>query len=98
MSTGYAAVVGAVNMDICGTPYTRVIAKDSNPGTVRHNPGGVGRNIAHNLRLLGVQQNQGIPPALFYIIMCNIHPVRPPIRQGCIQYIRNRPVCPTRRI
>ena len=54
MSTGYAAVVGAVNMDICGTPYTRVIAKDSNPGTVRHNPGGVGRNIAHNLRLLGV--------------------------------------------
>lgn len=54
MSGGYAAVVGAVNMDICGTPHTRVILQDSNPGTVRHTPGGVGRNIAHNLRLMGV--------------------------------------------
>lgn len=50
----YVAVIGAVNMDICGTPYTNLIAKDSNPGTVRHTPGGVGRNIAHNLRKLGV--------------------------------------------
>ena len=50
----YVAVVGAVNMDICGTPFVKLIAKDSNPGTVRHNPGGVGRNIAHNLRLLDV--------------------------------------------
>jgi len=51
---GYVAVVGAVNMDICGTPFTKLIAKDSNPGIVRHTPGGVGRNIAHNLRLLDV--------------------------------------------
>ena len=50
----YVAVVGAVNMDICGTPFTKLINRDSNPGTVRHNPGGVGRNIAHNLRLMGV--------------------------------------------
>lgn len=50
----YVAVVGAVNMDICGTPFTALIPKDSNPGFVRHTPGGVGRNIAHNLRLLDV--------------------------------------------
>lgn len=50
----YVAVVGAVNMDICGTPFTGMIPKDSNPGFVRHSPGGVGRNIAHNLRLLEV--------------------------------------------
>ena len=53
-TTPYVAVVGAVNMDICGSPFTKLIPKDSNPGLVRHNPGGVGRNIAHNLRLLDV--------------------------------------------
>lgn len=53
-NAGFVAVIGAVNMDICGTPYTNLIAKDSNPGTVRHTPGGVGRNIAHNLRKLEV--------------------------------------------
>lgn len=52
--TPYIVVVGAVNMDICGIPFTKLIPKDSNPGAVRHNPGGVGRNIAHNLRLLEV--------------------------------------------
>ena len=45
-------VVGGVNMDICGTPKKALIAKDSNPGTVSMSLGGVGRNIAHNLRLL----------------------------------------------
>lgn len=50
----YVAVVGAVNMDICGTPYSKLLPMDSNPGFVRHSPGGVGRNIAHNLRLLDV--------------------------------------------
>lgn len=49
----YAAVVGAVNMDICGRPQKKLIFRDSNPGTVRLTPGGVGRNIAHDLRLLG---------------------------------------------
>ena len=49
----YVAVVGAVNMDICGRPQKKLIFRDSNPGTVRLTPGGVGRNIAHDLRLLG---------------------------------------------
>lgn len=49
----YVVVVGAVNMDICGRPLKKLIFRDSNPGTVRLTPGGVGRNIAHNLRLLG---------------------------------------------
>lgn len=47
------AVVGGMNMDICGTPEGRLILKDSNPGRVSVRPGGVGRNIAHDLRLLG---------------------------------------------
>ena len=46
-------VFGAVNMDIGGTPDAPLVRGDSNPGTVRISPGGVGRNIAHNLRLLG---------------------------------------------
>ena len=51
----YIAVVGAVNMDVCGRPYQKLILRDSNPGAVRYTPGGVGRNIAHDLRLLGVE-------------------------------------------
>ena len=47
------AVVGGINADICGTPSGRLILRDSNPGHVSVTPGGVGRNIAHNLRLLG---------------------------------------------
>ncbi len=50
----YAVVVGGANMDIGGQSHTPLIGKDSNPGTVRLSPGGVGRNIAHNLALLGV--------------------------------------------
>ena len=49
----YVAVVGAVNLDICGRPFQKLILRDSNPGTVRYTPGGVGRNIAHDLRLVG---------------------------------------------
>lgn len=49
----YAVVLGGVNMDIFGRPYNPLIYKDSNPGQVRMTFGGVGRNIAHNLRLLG---------------------------------------------
>ena len=49
-----AAVVGAVNMDICGRPFSPLIMRDSNPGSISLSPGGVGRNIAHDLRLLGV--------------------------------------------
>jgi pseudouridine kinase len=48
------AVIGAVNIDICGRPFNPLIMRDSNPGTVTMSMGGVGRNIAHNLRLLGL--------------------------------------------
>lgn len=50
----YVAVVGGVNIDISGYPDKPLIMQDSNPGHVRHSLGGAGRNVAHNLRLLGV--------------------------------------------
>lgn len=53
-NTPYAVVVGGVNMDIGGKPYRQLLDADSNPGTVRMSLGGVGRNIAHNMALLGV--------------------------------------------
>lgn len=53
--TDYIAVVGGMNVDICGRPLRRPVLRDSNPGKVSVRPGGVGRNIAHNLRLLGLE-------------------------------------------
>lgn len=50
----YVVVVGGANVDICGRPQGLLVAYDSNLGTVRLAPGGVGRNIAHNLALLDV--------------------------------------------
>lgn len=50
----YAAVVGGVNMDIGGSSFAPLISGDSNPGKVSVNLGGVGRNIAHNMSLLGI--------------------------------------------
>jgi len=41
-------------MDICGRPYKRTVKRDSNPGIISSCAGGVGRNIAHDLRLLGM--------------------------------------------
>ena len=52
-SGSYAVVVGGVNVDIGGRSFAPLVAADSNPGTVRLSLGGVGRNIAHNLALLG---------------------------------------------
>ena len=49
----YVTVVGGVNMDIGGWPGEVPVMRDSNPGVVRMSLGGVGRNIAHNLCLLG---------------------------------------------
>lgn len=49
----YVTVVGAVNLDIGGWPGADLAPQDSNPGMVRMSLGGVGRNIAHNLALLG---------------------------------------------
>lgn len=47
-------VIGAVNMDICGRPNAKPNLYDSNPGHISTTPGGVGRNIAHNLCLMGL--------------------------------------------
>ncbi|MDO4811997.1 MAG: PfkB family carbohydrate kinase [Eubacteriales bacterium] len=49
----YVAVCGGVNIDIGGRSFAPLIARDSNPGRVEQSLGGVGRNIAHNLSLLG---------------------------------------------
>ena len=54
-SVDAAVVFGGINMDIWGRPGETLVLKDSNPGTVSLRPGGVGRNIAHDLRLLGLE-------------------------------------------
>lgn len=54
-SDAFVAVVGGVNIDIGGRSFAPLVMKDSNPGRVTVSPGGVGRNIAHNLSLLGVR-------------------------------------------
>jgi len=48
-------VIGAVNMDICGKSAKSLIARDSNPGSVSMSVGGVGHNIAVNLKNLGLE-------------------------------------------
>ena len=50
----YAVVVGGVNVDIGGHSYAKLVAADSNPGRVSISLGGVGRNIAHNMALMGL--------------------------------------------
>ena len=50
----YAVVVGGVNVDIGGRSNATLVAADSNPGKVQSSLGGVGRNIAHNMSLLGL--------------------------------------------
>ena len=52
-SGSYAVVVGGVNVDIGGRSFAPLVSADSNPGRVTVSLGGVGRNIAHNLSLLG---------------------------------------------
>ena len=52
-SGSYAVVVGGVNVDIGGRSFAPLVAADSNPGIVQVSLGGVGRNIAHNMSLLG---------------------------------------------
>ena len=51
----YVAIAGGVNVDIGAQPHQKLRAMDSNPGHVHTSLGGVGRNIAHNLRLLGAE-------------------------------------------
>lgn len=49
----YVAVLGGANMDLVGSPFKSFRTGDSLPGRVVENFGGVGRNIAQNLALLG---------------------------------------------
>jgi len=53
--SSYVVVIGGVNIDIGGRSDAPLIYRDSNPGRVSVSLGGVGRNIAHNLSLLGVK-------------------------------------------
>ena len=50
----YAVVVGGVNVDIGARSFKPLVAEDSNPGEVMTSLGGVGRNIAHNMSLMGL--------------------------------------------
>ena len=47
------SVIGGANVDMSATLFDSFIAADSNPGKVEISYGGVARNIAHNLALLG---------------------------------------------
>ena len=51
----FIAAVGGVNVDIGARAEALLIPGDSNPGRIRMNPGGVCRNIAHNLALMGLK-------------------------------------------
>ena len=53
-SGSYVVVVGGVNVDIGGKSSAPLVRADSNPGRVSVSLGGVGRNIAHNLSLMGI--------------------------------------------
>lgn len=48
-------VIGGANVDLSATLTDAFIAADSNPGHIDIGYGGVARNIAHNLSLLGAQ-------------------------------------------
>ncbi len=45
----YVIVIGGVNIDIVGYPYSKLISQDSNIGGVKLSLGGVGRNIAKKI-------------------------------------------------
>lgn len=49
---GYIVVAGGINVDIKGKSFGRMDIGSSSPGAIEISPGGVGRNIAHNLALL----------------------------------------------
>lgn len=47
-------VIGGANVDIQGSPNKELVMYDSNPGLISTSLGGVGRNIAENMSLLGL--------------------------------------------
>jgi len=53
----YVTVIGGVNMDIAAALTAPFVPADSVPGHVTLGCGGVARNIAHNLRLMGHDVN-----------------------------------------
>lgn len=95
-------VFGGINMDIWGQPEKALIQRDSNPGTVSMRPGGVGRNIAHDLRLLGLDVSLAAPIggdlyASAMIDSCrslgidlSFAPVFPERRSSCYLYITDK--------
>ena len=50
---GYVTVIGGANVDIAASLTAPFVPADSVPGQVSMGYGGVARNIAHNLRLMG---------------------------------------------
>lgn len=50
-------IIGGSNIDIQGFSNNKLIQKDSNPGEVKLSVGGVARNIAENISLLGLKVN-----------------------------------------
>jgi pseudouridine kinase len=54
-SGSFVTVVGGVNVDIGGRSLAPLVSSDSNPGKVSISLGGVGRNIAHNMALMGLE-------------------------------------------
>ena len=48
------SIIGGINIDIKGIADSESIESDSHPGKIHLSPGGVGRNIAENLSLLGL--------------------------------------------
>ncbi|MCF0173765.1 MAG: MarR family transcriptional regulator [Bacteroidales bacterium] len=51
----HIAVVGGANIDLTAVPKDKYVPRDSCPGSILRSYGGVGRNIAHNLALLGCE-------------------------------------------
>ena len=47
-------VIGGINCDIIGKSFDKIVIATSNPGSIKINAGGVGRNIAQNLSQLGI--------------------------------------------
>ena len=50
----YVTVIGGMTIDMSGVPFQPLLTESSNPGLVHLSPGGVARNIAHNLALFGI--------------------------------------------
>jgi pseudouridine kinase len=48
------SIIGGINIDIKGIADSESVDSDSHPGQIHFSPGGVGRNIAENLSLLGL--------------------------------------------